>query len=405
MIYLRKVVGGLGLIVLTILLTVFLNRLFPAASPFNHNLMLALQLVILLCTILNLLSKSVVTWKMIRKNLLILFLILALPELLCTYLLKHPSKIPGRIAPVFRQYYDGLQRNVIQFNPAYGVYDSNLFYTLKPSSEFIFSNNEFADSFYTNKYGLRDDEGSLSRPEIICLGDSYAMGWGVAQSETFAEQLSIRSGKKVLNAAISSFGTARELKNLYRFDTANLQSIIIQYCRNDYIENKQFVDDGYYLKISPEKEYRLAVNTHYWSKLWFPGKHFMIMAKIYTSNKLASIRQKENNQPFDSSAFYQHQDGRYFADVLLQSAINFKKTKLYVVDLNHKELMNNDFLNEVKLLTEQPAYKSHFNGNLILVPVADLLVNEDFYILDMHLRASGHRKIAERLNSYMFPEK
>lgn len=32
-----------------------------------------------------------------------------------------------------------------------------------------------------------------------------------------------------------------------------------------------------------------------------------------------------------------------------------------------------------------------------MVPVTDLLTESDYYVLDPHLRPSGHRKIAERL--------
>lgn len=403
--YLRKTIWGLGLILFTILLRVFFDWLFPVASSFNHSLMSVLQAAILLWTIISLLSVQPITGKIIRRNLLIVFLILTLPELVFTYWLNHPSKIPGPLTHVFSQYYDGVQRNIIQFNPGCSVYDSGLFYTLKPSSKFIFDNNEFSDSFYTNKYGLRDDEGSLYKPDIICLGDSYAMGWGVAQNETFAEQLSSLSGKKVLNTAISSYGTARELKSLYRQDTSNLQYIIIQYCRNDNMENDAFIDSGYSLKISPEKEYQSAATVHCWNKSWFPGKHFITISKIYASNKLAKLRLPKNNQPADSSVFYLHRDARNFTDILLKSAINFNKTKVYVIDLNEKELMNNDFLNEVTMLTHMYPYKLHFNDNLIMVPVADILGDDDYYILDTHLLPSGHRKIAERLYSYIFSGK
>ncbi|HEY6505513.1 MAG TPA: hypothetical protein VIZ28_16175 [Chitinophagaceae bacterium] len=56
------------------------------------------------------------------------------------------------------------------------------------------------------------------------------------------------TGEKVLNAGMSSYGTARELKNLYRLDTSGLQTLIIQYGRNDEVENEQFVRDNYSLQ-------------------------------------------------------------------------------------------------------------------------------------------------------------
>ena len=85
----------------------------------------------------------------------------------------------------------------------------------------------------------------------------------------------------------------------------------------------------------------------------------------------------------------------------MRSPINFKKVKVIVADLSERERLNDDFINQVKLLMDKPPYKAHFNDHLILVPVADLLSSSDYYILDTHFRASGHRKIAERLTGYI----
>lgn len=395
----------MGLVILVGLLKKISDLIFPETAVFIHNLLSGIQVLILLFTILLLVSGGVTTRKSNLKRLAFLLLITALPELVFTYLLHHPSQIPDFCVPAFRNYYDGVQRNIIQFNPSCSVYDSSLFYSMKPSTSFIFSNYEFADGFHTNRLGLRDDDNSLLKPDIICLGDSYALGWGVEQNETFAEELSRGSGKKVLNAAVSSYGTARELKNLYRLDTSNLQYIVIQYCRNDLTENKQFADDGYSLKISSEKKYDSSVTAHYWNRLWFPGKHFITMSRLCVSNKLAGIQRSKKLPPADSSELQLKESARYFADILLHAGINFNKTKVYVVDLDEKESMNNDFVNEMTSLISLPVYEEHFNHNLIMVPVADLLDNNDYYILDPHLRASGHRKIAQRLIQYMFTEK
>jgi hypothetical protein len=87
---------------------------------------------------------------------------------------------------------------------------------------------------------LRDDEESLFSPEIVVVGDSQAMGWGVSQDLTFSSLLENALGKPILNAAISSYGTARELKILERIDLSNLKFLIIQYSDNDYRENRTY---------------------------------------------------------------------------------------------------------------------------------------------------------------------
>ena len=52
------------------------------------------------------------------------------------------------------------------------------------------------------------------------LGDSHAMGWGVEQEEALPQVLARKSGRKVLNAAVSSYGTVREMLMLDRLDTS-----------------------------------------------------------------------------------------------------------------------------------------------------------------------------------------
>jgi hypothetical protein len=336
-------------------------------------------------------------------NLIVLFLFVAIPETIFSYWLHHPSQIPSFLLPAFRQYYGNMQRNIIQFNSNCSIYDSSLFYILKPSSSFIFKNYEFSDSFQTNKMGLRDVESALSKPEIICLGDSYAMGWGVEQQHTFAKQLSRMSGKKVLNAAISSFGTAREMKNLYRLDTSALRYIIIQYSRNDAEENRQFVQNNYSLKVSSGSDYKKTVHNHYWSKLWFPGKHFLTISRMYAAEKINGLLKRRKNNAKDAGGISLRQSAGDLLNILAHSAINFKTCKVYVNDINESELMDNDFISEAESISGSSPYKEHFNGNLQLIRTAGLLTGDDHYILDDHLRFSGHQKIADLLNKQISP--
>src|SRR5262245_30955882 len=58
-----------------------------------------------------------------------------------------------------------------------GRYDAGLTYMLKPG-RCRFASVEFDTQVNVNSFGLRDDEESLTGPEIIVLGDSNAMGHG-----------------------------------------------------------------------------------------------------------------------------------------------------------------------------------------------------------------------------------
>lgn len=398
--YLAKILLCTAMVILIQLLKKYVDSIFPGSILFYHFLFTTLQVLVLFWTIISL----IIPFSAFIKKALVLIAMLAIPEILFTYWLHHPWQIPSSFHNAFMRYSTQAQNDIIQFCPESSAYNDSLFYTLEPSSRFVFSNPEFSDSFYCNKMGLRDDDNSLQKPEIICLGDSYAMGWGVGQDETFAEQVSSLSQKKLLNAAISSYGTARELKNLYRLDTSNLRYIILQYCRNDYEENKAFVENNFSLPVSSKRKYDSILDGHYLNRYWFPGKRFVTIAKFYAEKKTDPFLFPQRITWADSADFHLQKAAVYFTDILKHSAINFKKVKVYVVDMNVQGIMDNDFLDYVDSLMKMPAYKDHFSNNLMLVPVADLLTAEDYYILDGHIRSSGHRKVAERLISYMFPQ-
>lgn len=394
--YLRKTIWCLALVIGVQVLKKYLDFAAPGSLIFHHFLLTTVQIAILMWTIILLLFPSL---SFARKGLL-LIAFFALPELLFTYWINHPEKMPASLNAAFMTYATQAETNIIQYNPESSVYNDSLFYTLRPSARFLYANPEFADSFYTNSQGLRDDEGSLDKPEIICLGDSHGMGWGVPQNETFAELLASATGKKTLNAAISSYGTARELKNLYRLDTSALQYIILQYCRNDLRENREFVENNYSLPISSKERYDSLLNDHAWCKRWFPGKRFITIAKLAADKKIINPLLYPVKK-IDSSALRLRQAARYFTDILLHSAINFKKIKLLVVDMNEMESMNNGFIDEVNKLIAIPPYKARFNDNLVMVPIADLITKDDYYLLNPHMRPSGHRKLASRVGEYI----
>jgi hypothetical protein len=375
-----------GLILIKLLERIF-DTISGAPTPF-HTFFASLQVMLL------------------QKSTVIVLATLLISELFIVLLLHHPAYIPKRILPLFRGYYDIFERDIIQFNPDCSRYDSGLFYTLIPGQKFAFNNMEFRTDYRTNSKGLRDDELSLKKPEIIVLGDSYAMGWGVQQDETFAQQLEKITGKNVLNAAMSSYGTARELKSFYTLDTSRLQYLIIQYCRNDVEENKQFFKDKNKLLISAAGVYDKAVRFEYWSKHYFPGKHFSTLGKWYIKIKLSEFWKKTfpHSSTFstDSTEMKLQEGAQSFIDILYNSSLNFDKLKVFVIDMNNLESMNDKFVEKADSIRYQVKYKGRFKSNLVFIRISSMLKKEDYYILDPHLRPSGHKKIAALIGRYIF---
>ena len=124
-------------------------------------------------------------------------------------------------------------------------YDKDLAYTLEPNIKVNYTNREYSVLLESNSLGFRDDETSLERPEVVALGDSFCMGWGVEADESFAQLVERDSGLKVLNTGLPSYGTAREviLCNS-KVDTGGLKYLIVQYCENDLHENSVYIDNG-----------------------------------------------------------------------------------------------------------------------------------------------------------------
>ena len=117
-------------------------------------------------------------------------------------------------------------------------FDSNLIF--RPAiGKCIFKNIEFSTELNFNMNGRVTKNNLIENKNgIAILGDSHAMGWGVNDEETFAALLEKKINKKVYNLAVSGYATKRELE---RLRTSNLiekiDTIIIQYCNNDYHEN------------------------------------------------------------------------------------------------------------------------------------------------------------------------
>ncbi|HMD37517.1 MAG TPA: hypothetical protein VKH42_21225, partial [Vicinamibacterales bacterium] len=115
-----------------------------------------------------------------------LVIALALLELIFVVLLHSPRVVAAAGGPMrllVQQVYRHFNRSLIQFDARCARYDAELFYTLKPGS-CSFGNLEFGNDYRINRAGLRDDDDALSAPEMIVIGDSHAMGWGVDQDES-----------------------------------------------------------------------------------------------------------------------------------------------------------------------------------------------------------------------------
>jgi hypothetical protein len=303
-----------------------------------------------------------------------------------------PGLTPRPVRRLFQQVYRHFTRSIIQFEPSCSRYDRELTYTLRPGS-CTFANVEFTTEVRANRLGLRDDDASLEAPDVIVLGDSYVMGWGVQQDETVARVLARQIGLKVLNAAVSSYGTAREMRLLDRLDTSQMKTLIVQYSDNDIEENLAFRDHQGALPIMPEAEYNRTVQEYLRQQGYYPGKYlFGLFGKVLS---LPAAEAK----PVTS---------REEAELFLNTLAHGAKTPLDAVQIIVFEL--NEQIRPPRLFIANVAVASRGEGHpefirrLRPLDVAPLLEESDFYHLDDHLRPHGHEVIANALAKIMSPK-
>ncbi|MEM6964368.1 MAG: hypothetical protein AAF573_06355 [Bacteroidota bacterium] len=370
--------------------------LIPALFPLSFTENLYSVYVYRLMAMCGLLLFGYVLFKFIKQRFRYWILALGVFELFiftCFSCIKQGINFPEKLILQFQ--YLNLYRNTnsVQFDPELSQYDPELFYTLKPGSH-TFSNLEFSTNFSVNSLGVRDDHNSIKNPKIICLGDSYTMGWGVEHHETFTQRLEKKTNVKVLNAGVSSYGTAREKILLDRLQIDSCKLLIIQFCDNDLIENRSFVENNFKLETSQKEIYKSSQNINKLRSEYYPFKwSFEVFAKIIRSvTGITKKRALANVQvPIDAIWL---SDLSKIIDQIQESFTG--KIILFHLEAFAKE---DNYFPKI-----QSFFEKYPKENLYLFDAWSHLEREDYFYIDGHLKAGGHQKIADGI-SMMIEEK
>jgi lysophospholipase L1-like esterase len=321
-------------------------------------------------------------------------LLLLLLEGFFALLLQFPALIPAPMRPGFHVYYQDHKKKYIQYMGDYSQYDAELFYLLKPG-DFRYTNFEFNVGFSVNSKGVRDDEASLTNPEIIFLGDSITMGWGIKQDKTYAQIVESKLKMKSLNTGISSFGTVREMLLLKRLDVSRLKYLIIQFNGNDMPENIKYLKEKN-LSISSKDEFQSG--SDYWSQKdkYYFGQYFINIPGYIAKQTNFSLKKPPQNRGDKSG------DATVFLDILHEFLSSYNQNfKVLVVDLCEVYHMDNNFILDLAEIIKQGKSNETSNdspiNNIYPVETAPFLTESDFFILDDHMNQKGHAKVAEIL--------
>ncbi len=305
-------------------------------------------------------------------------------------LIRHP-KLLKMFSRRFRNsisylYIQG-DRKIMQYQKGCGRHSPDLGYTLNPGT-FTYSEIEFTNEYHINSLGVRDTEKALDAPEIVLLGDSFALGWGVDASETFIKLVGEKTGLTTLNTCVPSFGTVREMIMLRKVNRSNLKYLFLQYCADDYDENRLYFQNGNQPQLMREETFEKIVN-HFGRPInYYPGKYLRLKIR----KKLYAL--KPAKQQAATDVFFPD-EVELFVHVLKQNADLLTDIPLIVFELSGIN-QTYDFTRRLREKIKAPDEPS-FIRNLLVLDIARRLEDRHYYVLDGHLNAAGHAVAADIL--------
>ena len=297
----------------------------------------------------------------------------------------YPARVLGTVRALYMR-----NRRIVQYEPDCVRYDAAVGYTLRPGS-CRFSNPEFDTRVRVNSLGVRDRESALVRPAVVVLGDSLAMGWGVEEEETFARIFEARSGLPTLDAAVSGYGTVREMRLLERIDVSALRYLVIEYCGNDYQdENEPFYRAGAIPALNKDglEAEQLAYLS---SRRYYPGKFIVQLARLVVGGRALGSGVASPVAPMPAGAASAAVDPpKAFLNALLRGG-GAIPARAQVVVLTY----DRDFADGLRRKASSRRYPAWIRG-LEVVDISRRLEGGQF-ALDDHWNRRGHAAAAEAL--------
>jgi hypothetical protein len=288
----------------------------------------------------------------------------------------------------YQRYFYFQTRNILQNDNDCIEFDSKLIYRLK-DGRCTFNNTEFQTTInvFNNQREVPASNGTSLHNSIAVLGDSYALGWGVSDDETFSNLVSADRKQKVQNFGVSSYGTYRELLAFTTSsDIGGVNIIVLQYCVNDLEENQTYLL-GKYEKNSFRSIFSSMITEESAKKrknlltFDFARRAFTIPVNRIENAYARSVR-TANDRVVESQA-QMHQTT--FESVIREFR-DLGKYKVLVLVFGSPEDSNFRFEDKTKL------------SSLTNIHYLNLeLEREDYFVLDDHWNKRGHSKVAGQI--------
>ena len=304
---------------------------------------------------------------------LIFFLIYILSAILLVNKITPNIKL---ISEYQRNYYSIGLRNIWHSQPECIEFSDNQIYVPKETS-CNFNNIEFKTIISFDEFGRTSNHPINNDSNgIAVLGDSFAMGWGVNDKETFSYLLEKKINRPVYNLGVSGYGTIRELIRLQESDLLDkIDTIIVQYCYNDHGENVHYKKTT--LEVAKEK-YDLVQQ----------GVKFSIWKKLRKSFRYSATIPKDILTKKNKSMSFDHHNEAFIKVLKKFPFLSDKRIIVFYTNGHQQEFTN------------FPSGKSKVFDNL---EYTDLNIENDtnnFYLIDGHLNHIGHQKVANKLSKF-----
>jgi lysophospholipase L1-like esterase len=290
----------------------------------------------------------------------------------------------------YQQYfYFKAMRNIWQFDPRCAELNDYLIYQPKIGS-CQFNNPEFETTLTFDDLGRKTPNRTSSKQEsgIAMIGDSFTMGWGVNDQETFSNVLQLKTDKPIYNLGVSSYGTDREIRRLIQSKLiSKIDTIVIQYCENDLNENEAIGDEVAYngekIKFNASFSDSKSITTTEKISLILTSLRAAISEPYKAIKRL--VLGPATKGDFARHQLALHKVFNHYQDEL-------KGKKILVFYLNGYEADYTNFPTGQDLNNQNITYFD-FQKNL--------LSKQDFFSIDGHLNPLGHKNLGEAIAEHL----
>lgn len=281
-----------------------------------------------------------------------------------------------------KHFYERQLRVVWQSKPECVALSPTLIYVPR-NGNCRFENLEFSTTLSFDAKGravpARDINGE-PKSGVALLGDSYTMGWGVNDEDTYANILQRNLKVPVYNLGVSSYGTARELRHFMESGLSDaVETVIIQYTGNDLSENKSLKTHDDYKREFAKFDSRLSRHSRHGPLSWAAPAVTALNAVLdYPKQLFRDMFKGIGPEPLEVHPLE-------FAKVISSHLELLSGKRLIVVVVDDMKVTQN-------------LYDAFRAANLEGVELAYVdWEMEDFFPVDGHLNKKGHEKMATAL--------